>query len=289
MAEKWHSYTLLFFDTVCDVKVRCSDNRLLAAQEEVRRIFTSIEDHFGPNSNDLTSPPVLELYQMAVDVFNKSGGCFDISVGPLLELWGFTSGAHRLPRVEEIQATLGAVGMTKIALADNGIALLPGMKLDWGGIAKGRAVDLASRALMGMGIRDGFINAGGDLFCWGKNPARSDWRIGLKHPRRTGFLGVIVATNTAVATSGDYQKYFERDGRRYHHIFDPKTGYPAGGKKSVTVIGPEAALCDALSTALFVSPSPEAILRNYPEYGAIWIADDETIHRAGKIVPFEPF
>jgi thiamine biosynthesis lipoprotein len=160
------------------------------------------------------------------------------------------------------------------------------MGLDWGGIAKGLAVDRAAQAIQALGIARGFINAGGNLFCWGKNPDGGPWKIGVKHPRRDGFLGVLSISDVGAATSGDYQRYFESEGVRYHHIFDPKTGYSARGKQSVTVIGPEAVICDALSTALFVSPDPERILKKYPDYGAIIVDAEGNVSIAGKKYTF---
>lgn len=286
--ERWHTWTLLFFDTICDIKLRCFDHQLVASQEEIERTFALVEDHFAPSSQDISSPLVRELYQKALPIFRDSAGCFDITVGPLLDLWGFRSGAYRLPSAEEIKAVLPAIGMQKIRLEANGLSLAHGMKLDWGGIAKGWAVDLASMAVRKMGIHDGFINAGGDLYCWGQNPEKGEWRIGIKNPRGPGYLGVILATNTAVATSGDYQKFFERDGRRYHHLFDPRTGFPSQGKRSVTVVGPEAAICDALSTALFVSSTPESVIEKYPAYGAIVVDDHGSVVHMGKSFLFEP-
>jgi thiamine biosynthesis lipoprotein len=284
--ETWHSYTLLFFDTVCDIQIFCSSEQLAATREEISRAFASCEERFSPGSRDLSDPLVLDLYQKALRVNRGSAGCFDITVGPLVELWGFPSGAYRVPRPEEIKAVLFLVGMGKIRLEENSLILQPGMKLDWGGIAKGWGVDLATRAVVSLGIRRGFINAGGDLYCWGTNPDRQDWRVGIKNPRQRGYLGVLFVSDIGVATSGDYQRYFEKGGRRYHHIFDPSTGYPAQGKRSVTVIGPETALCDALSTALFVSSDPETIIRNYPDYGAILVDDRGAVAVIGKSFPF---
>jgi len=173
--------------------------------------------------------------------------------------------------------------MDKIRLEANKIVLQPGMKLDWGGIAKGWAVDRAVRALRDMGISRGFINAGGDLFCWGANLDNKDWRVGIQHPRQKGYLGILSISNLGAATSGDYQRCFEREGIRYHHIFDPTSGNPARRRQSVTVIGPATMLCDALSTALFVSPEPEAILKRYPEYGAIIVNSRGEVATMGKL------
>ncbi len=285
--KTWHSETLFFFDTVCDIQIWCSPSEAPAAQEEVRRIFTEIEANFSPGSEDRSSAPVLELYEKARQVYDDSEGCFDIAVGALSDLWGFSSKDFQVPQPEDIAAALKFVGMDKVEARQGAIFPAPGVKLDWGGIAKGRGVDRAAKALQAKGYPRGFINAGGDLYCWGKNPAGTAWKIGIQHPRRQDYLGVLSITDIGVATSGDYQRYFERDGRRYHHIFDPKTGYPAQGKRSVTVIGPETTLCDALSTALFVSPQPRRIIIKYPDYGAIIVDGEGNITLEGRRFPLD--
>ena len=157
--------------------------------------------------------------------------------------------------------------------------------MDWGGIAKGYGIDLAAQRLIESGITKGFINAGGDLYCWGENPAKASWKIGIKHPRKEGFIGVLEIRDLGAATAGDYQRFFIKDGIRYHHIFNPKTGYPAQGKQSVTVVGPESLLCDALSTALFVTSHPEALLQKYPEYGAVIVDSSGAVSILGKDFP----
>lgn len=286
---KWNTYTLFFFDTVCDIKIFCPLAQVEPAQKEVNRIFTEIEKEFAPGSADLSSAPVLELFRAARRVYRDSDGYFDISVGPLSELWGFSTKTYRLPSPEEVQKMLVLVGLEKVKEERGGLALQPGMKLDWGGIAKGKAVDLAARALQEMGIGRGFINCGGDLYCWGTNPENRAWQIGLKHPRHQGYLGVISVSDMGVATSGDYQRYFESGGVRYHHIFNPKTGYPAQGRQSVTVVGPETVYCDALSTALFASPQPDAIIKKYPEYGAILVESSGSVVRLGRAYSVEFF
>lgn len=176
--------------------------------------------------------------------------------------------------------------MTRIGLDAGGIRLPPEMEIDWGGIAKGYGIDLAAQALKNLGIVKGFINAGGDLYCWGANPENKAWQIGLKHPRKEGFLGVLSLAEKGAATTGDYQRFFIKEGVRYHHIFDPKSGYPSRGKQSVTVVGPETTLCDALATAIFISDHPDSILILFPEYGAIIIDANGRMSQAGKNYPF---
>ncbi len=284
---QWHKFTLLFFDTVCDVEVFCPRSLLPQSQDAMRRVFDDIQAHFSPGQDDLSSAAVIELFAVARRLHADSGGYFDVSIGTLTQLWGFPTKSYRLPEPGEIEEALLCVGQESIRVDSGTLALPPGMRLDWGGLAKGRGVDLAAAALIELGIGRGFINAGGDLFCWGKNPAGADWRVGIQHPRRRGYLGVLSVSGVAVATSGDYQRYFEKDGVRYHHIFDPHSGYPARGKKSVTVVGPETAVCDGLSTALFASPTPDDILARYPDYAAVIVDEGGKTRVLGKSYPLE--
>jgi len=244
------------------------------------RIFSEIEAHFSPNVYDLSSPLVLKLFSKAFKIYKISNGDFDITVGPLSKTWGFFDQSYRIPSNEEISYVLTLVGMEKIKKEQSKLVLKEKMELDWGAIAKGYGLDLAVQALKSKGVKRGFINAGGDLFCWGKNPENSNWKIGVKHPRQKGYLAVLVIKNLAAATTGDYQRYFELNGQRYHHVFDPHTGYPAQGKQSVTVIGPEAS--DALATALFVSKKPEILIKKYPNYGALLVNSDGKVSIIGK-------
>ena len=283
----WHKSTFMVFDTVCEVNLLCSSNTFAEAQEEIRRIFSKIDTHFAPQAKDYASPWVQDLFNKALAVYNFSQGSFDITVAPLSVLWGFQSKTYTVPSPEAIQALLPHIGMEKIKIQPEGLSIPPGMTLDWGGIAKGFGIDQAAHALLDMGIRQGFINAGGDLYCWGTNPKKNLWQIGVKHPRREGFLGVFALSNLGAATTGDYQRFFLHAGERYHHVFDPKSGYPARGKQSVTVVGPETSICDALSTALFVSKNPEAILENYPEYGAVIVTSQGEILNLGKFYAFQ--
>lgn len=283
----WHEYTLFFFDTVCDVQVFCPGSQVDETQEEIRRVFSRIEAHFSPGRNNLSSADVLDLFRKARRLHGDSGGYFDISIGPLTRLWGFQTKSYRVPPPEEIAAALPLVGQDAVHERGGSLVLAPGMSLDWGGLAKGWAVDLAASSLRALGVQRGFINAGGDLYCWGKNPSDSAWNVGIKHPRQRGYIGVLSVSGVGVATSGDYQRGFEKEGVRYHHIFDPHTGYPARGKQSVTVVGPETAFCDGLSTALFSNPAPAEILSRYPDYSAVIIDGQGKMRVLGKPLPLK--
>jgi thiamine biosynthesis lipoprotein len=286
--KKWNTATLLYFDTLCEVTLFCSPIVFDEAVTEIEHVFKEIEVRFSPDSQDLTSPRVVSLFHKAFEIYRFSGGCFDISIAPLSRIWGFINKDYHIPDKKELMISLSFVGMNKINIAEGRIVLKPGMSLDWGGIAKGYGVDKASQTARKKGILKGFINSGGDLFCWGKNPDNRPWQIGINHPRKSGYLGILSLSNNAAATTGDYQRFFIKNGIRYHHVFDPKTGFPAQGKQSVTVIGPEALICDALSTALFVSNNIDSILAFYPEYGAVISDDSGKITTAGKAFSFRP-
>lgn len=284
--EKWHKASFFFFDTLCEVTLYASQGHFRSAQEDIHRIFTDIDSYFSPSAEDYSSPAVLFLFRKASLLHQSSDGAFDITIAPLSRLWGFLDGDHHVPESSLIKTTLGLIGMEKVFDQKTFLDLPEEMSLDWGGIAKGYGIDLAARALKESGITKGFINAGGDLYCWGENPTGSLWKIGIKHPRKEGFIGVLEIQDMGAATAGDYQRFFILEGIRYHHIFNPKTGYPAQGKQSVTIVGPEALLCDALSTALFVSLTPETILKKYPDYGAVIVTSDGTLSILGKEFPF---
>jgi thiamine biosynthesis lipoprotein len=285
VTEKWQTATLLFFDTVCEINLFCSPSAFVSSKQEISSVFQEIEAHFSPGLENHSSSLVINLYKRAMAVYLDSGGCFDITVAPLSHIWGFLDHSHHVPSPGEIDRALENIGMDKIILEADKLLLMPGMELDWGGIAKGFGIDLASQAMIQTGIENGFINAGGDLYCWGRNPDQKPWQIGIKHPRSSGVCAILYIKDIGAATTGDYQRFFIHEGIRYHHVFDPKSGYPSQGKQSVTVLGPETLICDALSTALFVSDQPEQILKKFPEYGAVIIDGNGNSFLIGKTYP----
>jgi thiamine biosynthesis lipoprotein len=184
-----------------------------------------------------------------------SRGAFDVTVGPLMALWRFDEGG-RVPSDEELRSAVAAVGFGKLEF-DGGRRSVrltrEGMKVDLGGIGKGYAVDRAAEVLRAAGITDAIIDAGGDLRLLGRRPGKDFWRIGIRHPRDPARLLVdLDLAETAIVTSGDYERFFMQDDVRYHHILDPATGRPVESCQSVTVIAPTALEADAYATAAFV-------------------------------------
>ncbi|HCW50927.1 MAG TPA: hypothetical protein DGR79_02515, partial [Clostridiales bacterium] len=233
----------------------------------------------APGRDVPVSAHLIAVLEIADDVNRVSGGAFDPSLGPVVRLWGFDadpgpsggpnggSGAGpddasaarprtAPPTAEEVREALGLTGwhdVTWDAARRTARLARPGMSLALGGVAKGYAVDRAAEVLAGAGVDRAVIDAGGDLYLLGSKPSGDPWRIAVRHPRAEGFLGVLeLPDGTAVATSGDYERCFVHEGRRYHHILDPSTGWPVPGVVSVTVLAPTAAEADALATALFV-------------------------------------
>lgn len=197
------------------------------------------------------------LLQRASDLDETSGGLFEPSIGSLTLLWGFSRdnlAPTAPPPAEDLGRALAAVTpLPQMWRSGGRLEGSAGMTLDLGGFAKGEAVDRAIDLLRSLGIEHAIVNAGGDLRAIGRHGERG-WRIGVRDPRRDGILAAIeISGDESVFTSGDYERFFLLDGRRYHHILDPRDGFPPPHTTSVTVLGVEAALADAAATALFVA------------------------------------
>jgi len=202
------------------------------------------------------SPETFYIVNKAKEFYFLTNGAFDITVGPLMDLWGFTSREYSRPSEGKIKEALRLVGSDKIILhqKDNVIQFkLSGMKIDLGAIAKGYAVDCAVKKLKESGINSCLINAGGQIYCLGSKFSRP-WKIAIRNnPRNPGRAAYLSLKDKAVATSGDYEQFFWDNQRAYGHIFNPRTGYPGPADFfSVTVIADDSLTADCLSTAVFV-------------------------------------
>jgi FAD:protein FMN transferase len=228
------------------------------------------------------SPDTYRILELSRTYGELTGGAFDITVGPLVRLWGF--GVHpptAAPEPAEIAATRKLVDFRRLEL-HGGTAFLPeGMSVDLGAIGKGFAVDHGTAILHRRGIRAGMIDLSGNIRVIGQAGPGEAWTIGVRNPfDKAQVLGTIaLESDMAIATSGNYERFVELGGRRYSHIIDPRTGYPTGGMAGVTVVCPDATLADAMSTGLFVL-GPEAGVRLIRESGctgALFIPDKDTV------------
>lgn len=220
------------------------------------------------------------LTEQALGYSRLTGGAFDPTIAPLIDLWGFLGQNYRLPAPEEIQNTLKYIGYDKVNLDNDNKLICLGQKnmaLEFGGIAKGYIIDQALQILAESGVKNAFINAGGDIGLLGARPGGEFWRIGIRHPAaEQKIIAVIPVEGGAVVTSGSYERSFIVDGASYHHLLDPATGYPACTLQSVTILAPTALEADALSTAVFVMGPVRglALIEELPQIEGLLITAD---------------
>ena len=231
------------------------------------------------------SQEVWHVLDEALETGQRSGGAFDISVYPVLQAWGFTTGSYHVPSDQEIQELLKNVGYDKIKIDGSGdmVTLEPGMEIDFGGIVKGYSGDEAVKVLKDSGVNSAILSLGGNIQALGTKPDGSDWTVAVKDPEDTeNYMGLLKISDKAVVTSGGYERFFEGDdGEIYWHILDPATGRPAkSGLISVTVVGDCGMDCDALSTALFVKGLEGAseYWKKYGGFDAIFITEDREVY-----------
>lgn len=195
------------------------------------------------------SPELTSLVVESLKISQKTKGSYDPTVYPLIELWERYSEKLMPPPPSEIKKAQALVGWNKVKIVGDNVVIPKGMGLDLGGFAKGWVVDKTVRSLRENGVLSGIVDAGGDMVVWGDKV----WRIGIKNPHKDGLIAIIKIKNKAIATSGDYENYFIAvDQKKYHHLLNPKTGYPAEDLNSATVIAPTAAIADGISTGLFI-------------------------------------
>ncbi len=261
-----------------------------AASEEVLRIDQLLS--VGIGTSDIcrlnqegtaeVSEDARELICRGLEVGESVDGAFDITVYPLMEAWGFTSGTYRVPEEAEIAELLSKMGADKVTVDGNTVRLAEGTKIDLGGIAKGYTSGRLMEIFASYGVDAALVSLGGNVQTYGKKTNGENWKIAIQDPEKSGkYLGVLSCHDLAVITSGGYERYFEEDGTTYHHILDPANGRPANaGLRSVTVVSQDGTLADALSTSLYVL-GPEkaaAYWREHPgDFGCILEKDDGTL------------
>ncbi|MRX39041.1 FAD:protein FMN transferase [Flavobacterium sp. LC2016-23] len=231
-------------------------------------------------------PEVFDLTKRAIAISKITNGAFDISFAALEKVWKYDGSMTKIPTPEQIKKSVEKVGYQNIVLdsIQSTIFLkLPGMKIGFGSIGKGYAADKAREVMEAKGVKAGIVNASGDLTTWGKQPNGKEWTIGITNPFDTDkFVKIFSLKREAVTTSGNYEKFVELNGKRYSHIINPITGYPATGLVSVTVFGPSAEMANGFSTSLIVLGKEAGLqlIHKYPEYSCLMITDKGKVFKS---------
>ncbi len=277
--KKEYSKVEFLMDTVVEIKVYHKNKgkaqkAIDSSMEEMRRVEQKMSCFLpGSEVSRINREPLLEgkkgsplaegwmpvsdelfsLLEESVLLSKLTKGSFDITVFPLWKIWKFRGENPEVPDKGKIEKVLKFVNYESMMLKNGKISFArKGMGIDLGGIAKGYAVDAAVNVLKKKNIDSAMVNAGGDIYVLGRKQGKP-WRIGIRHPRREGeILGIIEVEDMAIVTSGDYERFFFSGGKRYHHIINPKTGYPADECQSVTIVAKEATFADGLATGIFV-------------------------------------
>jgi thiamine biosynthesis lipoprotein len=237
------------FERLGDVNALMSD---YVADSEIGRL-----NALAANDSLSVSEETLTCLEKAAEVSRLSGGAFDVTCRPLVQLWKRAAKEKRLPEEEAIALALGRVGWEKLEIDPVQRVVTPrmaGLQVDLGGIAKGYALDLAARAMLDAGATHVLVDVGGDVLAKGGRPGGEPWRMGVRHPFRPGrvVFRTLAIRDGAVATSGNQERYTEIRGKRYSHIVDPRSGWPAEQAPSVTVVAPDGITADAWATVFSV-------------------------------------
>ena len=271
-----------------------SEDAVRAAKEEIERLDALLstgneKSEIGQlnkkNKKGQISADTQYLLNRSLTIYEETDGAFDITIYPVMRAWGFTGEEHRIPSEKELQDLLQFVDASRLQYdANTQTLMLPeGMEIDFGGIAKGYTSQRVAQIMQEYDITSAILNLGGNVQLVGAKPDGSSWKVAIKSPdEQEEYLGVLSAQNKAIITSGGYERYFVENGRKYHHIIDPKTGMPAyNGLQSVTIVSEDGTLADGLSTALYVMGTESAITfwqDHSDEFDAILYADDGTLY-----------
>ena len=240
---------------------------------------------FNQQGIPIDDQEILKVIAIALKVARESDGAFDITVYPLVKLWGFYGeNLSQIPSPSKVAEALNNVGWQHLMLTEQELKSdKKNMHIDLGGIAKGYVIGQGIESLKQAGIKSAIIQGGGDLYALGSGNKKS-WKIGIRHPRKNGLLGYLAITDQAVMGSGDYERFFIKAQKRYHHIINPKTGYPAENSSGVTLIYTDPVMADAWATALSVlGPPGLKIIEKIPGMEAVVVDGEGKISATAKL------
>ena len=277
-----------------------SSNYINIAIDEIIRIEKLISD-WDPNTQVSeinkqaglkavkVDKELFDLIKRSIQISKLTQGAFDISFASIDKIWKFDGSMKSMPTSDEIKKSAEKIGYQNIILDEvNSTVFLKnvGMKIGFGAIGKGYAADKTKKLLINLKVKAGIINASGDLNSWGKQPNGDFWKVGITNPlNKEKVFSWLPINNSAVVTSGNYEKFVEFEGVRYTHIINPKTGYPVTGLNSVTIFSQSAELADALATAVFVMGLETGLdfINQLKEVECIIIDADNKIHTSKNI------
>ncbi len=288
-----HTRDLFAMDTVMRLNAYGprAEKALDAAEAELRRL--DVLFNAGNPEGELArlnaagtarvSEDTARILTRASEFYRETGGLFDCTVYPLMEAWGFPTKTYRVPSGAELDAARALVDGSRVQVEDGTVTLGAGQKIDLGAIGKGYAAGRVMEIFREAGVKHAMVSLGGNVQTLGRRPDGRSWRIGLRDPAGdpSSYLAVVEVEDQAVVTSGGYERYFEAEGRGYIHILDPRTGCPAQSDLlSATVVSPDGALADALSTALYIMGLDGALdyWRSHTGFELLLLAGDGTLY-----------
>lgn len=254
-----------------------------------KNIAASFTSEINKNGSAKVNSDYINYIDALIDISKATDGKFDIATGALTELWEIDRGNTEIPDSELIRQALNSVGFEKIKTENGTVSVPSGTVLDFGSAGKGMACDTAKEIIKNKSnIKAAVLASGGSIMLYGNNPNRDSWKVGIKHPRgnSSDVFAVLELQECFISTSGDYEKFFFKDGKRYCHIFDPETGYPVNsGYCSVTVIADSGMISDALSTACLILGREKSIplLEKY-NAKALFITTELQVETVGDII-----
>ncbi|PRR78129.1 Thiamine biosynthesis lipoprotein ApbE precursor [Clostridium liquoris] len=272
-----------------------------AASNKAMDVISDLDDKMSPSKDTSevskinknagkafvkVSDDTFTVIKKALEYSSLSNGAFDITVGPLVNLWGIGTDKARVPSPQEIKDKLSLVNYKDVILDENNRSVKlrkPNEAIDLGGIAKGYTADRVKEVLVNEGIKTAFINLGGNIVTLGNKPDGSLWNIGVQDPLQTRgeYFGIVKVSHKSIVSSGNYERYFMKNGKRYHHILDTKTGYPSdNGIIATTIISDKSIDGDALSTTAFVLGLDKGmkLIESLKGVEAIFITKDKKVY-----------
>ena len=293
-APRWNTALGYYFDTFVSLQGRCKESVLQEALQECARYEAMLSKNrqdsdvwrlnHAQGERVQVSEETRAILSMAQEVSEASHGWFDVTIAPASALWDFKAEAPALPEAAALAEAAALVDYTQVTIAPAGVRLGAGQSIDLGGIAKGYVADALVSFLADRGVTDALINIGGNVKALGQNENHSSWQIAIQDPGgQYGNAAGIVSLQSgySLVTSSVYERGFDLDGIRYHHILDPHTGYPIqNGVLSVSILAQSSLLADALSTACFALGAEEglALASSYGAEAFFILADGSTMY-----------